>query len=128
MNEEDIKNKFVDYLDMTFRKIFYRNIMKKLGYTIDNQFYEENDKLFSSMVQEFTVYTKETFSETYDTMKIFLDKIFDENCSKETMSEITTALKKHINLEQFIQLSLFPLPPMRVLPNASYTNLHWDYV
>lgn len=104
-----IKNKLVDYLQITFGKPFYTNIMKKLNYNIDNGFYKENNTLFISIVQEFIKYTKETLLETYETMKIFLTKIFDDYCSIETMNEIITSLKKHIDLK-----NLFMEPCMEI--------------
>jgi hypothetical protein len=103
MNEDTIRARFADYLKMTFERMFYRNIIKKLGYDVNDNFYKENEKLLSSMTQDFIIYTKETLSETYETMKIFLDKIFSNNCSKETTNEIITALKKHINLKNLFK-------------------------
>lgn len=105
MNENIIKNKFNDYLKMTFQKTFYKNIIKKLEYTIDDIFYKENEKLFISIINDFISYTSDTLSETYETMKIFLKKLFDTNCSEEITNEIINALKKHINLKNLFQES-----------------------
>jgi len=99
MNAKMIKNKFTDYLRFTFDKTFYQNMIKKLSYNIGHNFYVQNEKLLDAMSQEFMTYTKETLTETYDTMKIFLDKIFDHECSEETLYDIITALKKHIDLK-----------------------------
>lgn len=103
MNEKIIKNKFVDYLRHTFEKLFYKNMIKKLYYDIDDTFYEENNELFNAIIREFIYYTKNTLSETYETMKIFLHKIFDHKCSSEMLNEITTALKKHIDLKSLFK-------------------------
>jgi len=101
--EQLVKNKMVDFFHSNFRKIFYQNIMKKLSYDVGDDFYKENDKLFQSMAQEFVLYTKETLTDTYDTMKIFLDKIFNPDCSDTMLDEIFSALKKHIDLETLFE-------------------------
>ncbi len=103
MDEKNIKNKFVNYLRYTFEKVFYQNIIKKLYYDIDDNFYEENNELFDTMIREFIVYTKDTLSETYETMKIFLYKIFDQECSTEMLDDIMYALKKHIDLKSLFK-------------------------
>jgi hypothetical protein len=103
MNEKNIKNKFVEYLRYTFEKVFYQNMIKKLCYEIDDIFYKENDELFNSIALEFIVYTKDTLSETYETMKIFLYKIFGQECSTEMLDDIMLALKKHIDLKSLFK-------------------------
>lgn len=99
MDTNETKNKFTDYLRSTFGKTFYQKMMKKLMYHVDDNFYLDNEKLFETMVDEFIKYTNETLTETYETMKLFLEKIFSKNCTNECTFEIINALKKHIDLE-----------------------------
>ena len=99
MNDKILKLKFINYLRSTFDKTFYDDIIKKLEYNINDKFYEKHNELFLSIIQEFITYTNETLTETYETMKIFLDKIFSPYCSQETINEIMIALKQHIDLK-----------------------------
>ncbi len=99
MDESIIKLKFINYLKSNFDKNFYKNILKKLNYLMDKNFYSKNDKFFSSIIHEFVSYTKETLTETYETMTLFSVRIFDTNCSRKTTNEIIDSIKKHINLD-----------------------------
>lgn len=103
LDEEIIKFKLINYLDTTFKKTFYENIMKKLGYDNSDNFYIQHENIFIHMAQDFIKYTRQTLTETYETMKIFLDKIFNPQCSKETVDDIITALKKHIDLKNLFK-------------------------
>ena len=97
--EQLIKTKMVEYFRSTFRKTFYENIMKKLSYDVGKNFYKNNNELFQTMTLEFITYTRETLTDTYDTMKIFLEIIFSNECSDQMLNEITSALEKHIDLK-----------------------------
>jgi len=103
MDAVSIKYKFVMHLQFIFEKAFYQNIIKKLTYNIDSNFYIAHNNLFLIMAQEFVKYTKEMLSETYETMKIFLEKIFSPNCSEGTIFEIMAALEKHIDLKNLFK-------------------------
>ncbi|XWV26218.1 putative orfan [Tupanvirus soda lake] len=103
ITQESVEHKFKEYLRITFKKMFYVNIIKKLEYDISNNFYEKHEKLFAQMAQEFIIYTKEFLAETYETMKIFLDKIFEPHCSKEMQNDIITALNEHIDLKALFE-------------------------
>ena len=98
-----IKNKFVEYLDSTFKKKFYVKILKKLSYDVNQQFYKQNDKYFTVIIEEFISHTNDILNDTYKTMSIFLDKIFNPKCSSETVDEIIYSLKKHINLKNIFE-------------------------
>lgn len=103
INEVVLKNKFIKYLESTFNKTFYIGIMKKLSYDVNHNFYQQHDELFASMIDEFINYTNCILYDTYETMKIFLDKIFSPKCSDETTNEIMSALEKHIDLQNLFK-------------------------
>lgn len=98
LEEKNVKNEFINYLRLTFEKFFYRTTMKKMSYNMEDNFFWKHDDVFVIMMKEFIEYTEETISETYKSMKIFLDTIFDDKCSEEMLQEIIAALKKHIDL------------------------------
>ena len=93
----------MNYVRSTFKKTFYDNIMKKLSYEITKDFYDKHNELFERIAQEFIIYTKETLAETYETMKIFLNKIFEPNCSNETCNDIILALQEHIDIKKLFE-------------------------
>ncbi|XWV24968.1 putative ORFan [Tupanvirus deep ocean] len=103
ISQESVKNKFIEYLRITFKKTFYVNIIKKLEYDVSDNFYEKYNNLFTQMAQEFITYTKEFLAETYETMKIFLDKIFEPQCSEEMQNDIINALNEHIDLKALFE-------------------------
>lgn len=99
MEKEHVKNELFDYLSFTFKKRFYENIMKKLSYDVKNDFFKKNELLFENIINDFICYTRETLTETHNTMKIFLVKIFDTKCSNQVLNDITNSLKIHIDLD-----------------------------
>ena len=112
IDETIIKDNFVNYLQVIFKKSFYTTVIKKLSYDIDKKFFIEHNDFFVSLVHDFCEYTKKTLYDTYQTMKIFLDKIFLTKCSTETVNEIIKSLQKHINLkilfmEPCVELEIF---------------------
>jgi len=98
-----IKEKFENYLRTTFKKPFYVKLMKKLRYNIKNNFYEENNQFFLNIAQDFLNYTEKYLSETYETMNMFLEKIFDQKCSNKTIEDIVETFNKHINLSNLFE-------------------------
>lgn len=112
MNALDIKNNFIKYLESIFSKNFYQKLIKKLSYDVDNNFYKKHNDLFKKMTQEFISHTNDTLHETYETMKIFLDKIFNPQCSVETINEIISTLKNNMDLkilfeEKSMEISIY---------------------
>ena len=100
-----IKIKLISYLKLTFQKSFYATIMRKMSYEINDQFYQANDSIFNEICHLFIEYTNNTLLETYDTMKMFLDNIFNITCSDRLISEINIALQRHINLQNLFKES-----------------------
>jgi hypothetical protein len=112
MDEVDVKNRFINYLDLTFSNDFYNSIIRKLPYSIDNDFYEKHDKIFTHMSKKFVKYTYITLIKTRQKMETLLRKIFDSKCSHETISEIVMFLKKNVNIkklfvEQCIEIDIY---------------------
>lgn len=99
MNETIIKNKFVSYLRTTFNKIFYGNITKKIGIQFNDKFFMKYDPTFTLMINEFVNYSKDVLKETFETMKLFLEKIFSKDCTTQTINDIIKSLEKHIDLK-----------------------------
>ena len=98
MDTAKIKLKFIDYLKNTFQKNFYENIMKKISYNIGSVFYTKNDQRFVNIIDQFILYTQQTLDETHESMTIFLEKIFNKNCTPHILNEIISSLEKHIDL------------------------------
>lgn len=103
MDVDVIAFQTIEYLKQIFSKTFYESTLRKLSYRLDDNFYEHNYSLFFNTVKEFINYTEETLSETYDTMKIFLDAIFSYNCTDEMVAEIKTSLGKYIDLKSLFK-------------------------
>ena len=99
MSPQDLTIEFVSYLRAILRKEFYLRTMKKLGYKIDDDFYERNMDIFREISEEFVSYTKEILLETMDTLKLFLLKIFHPDTKPDTLIEIKDSLEKYFDLE-----------------------------
>jgi len=98
-----ISGKFITYLQTTFKNSFYMQIVKKLNYDIDDVFYIKYDQLIKKIIKDFVRHTISTLHDTYDTMIIFLGKIFDHQCSDRMIHQIIVALKKYIDLDSLFK-------------------------
>ncbi|AYV85392.1 MAG: putative ORFan [Satyrvirus sp.] len=94
---------FVEYLKLTFKKSFYQISIKKLSYNIGDNFFEKNQKSFISIIEDFLKYTSVTLSDTYSTMKIFLDKIFNMDCPMNEIVGIKSVLDKYFDVEKILK-------------------------
>ena len=100
-----IKKHFCDYLRTSFSKPFYEELITKLDYDITENFYVENNQFFLNMTQNFLEYTHQCLSETNESMDIFLEEIFNSDCSRETIDNILECLKQHIDLDNIFEES-----------------------
>lgn len=91
------------YITNTFKKSFYQNTMKKLGYIIDDSFFDKHKKIIDEMVDDFVSYTNQELRETYQTMRLFLVNIFNNNSSREMILDIMKSLEKHIDLRDLFK-------------------------
>lgn len=98
LSEIVIFNKLVKYLEQLFKKKFYQDITKKLGYRLDKSFFAKNNEILQSIIEDFLAYTNETLMEIYQIMIMFLEKIFSKECQNETVQEIINTLEKYIDL------------------------------
>lgn len=96
---EEIENKFIDYLKLTFSKKFYKLTTKKLSYEIDDEFFIINKLLFSRIIDEFVLSIESILGEIYSTIKMFLDQVFNPDCSLDVIKIILNSLEKHINVD-----------------------------
>lgn len=96
-----VKNAFIKYLDKIFNKPFYLSTMRKLSYRVDIDFYKKHNIMLESIIIEYIHYTESILSETYDTMKLFLEIIFSD-CSADSVASIHECLEKHIDLADLI--------------------------
>lgn len=102
IEETDVKNKFVNYLNLIFKDKFYETIIKKLPYRIDEIFYKKNDSTFVYISKKFVKYTFSSLIIPHQEIKIFLQKTFDQQCSSETMKEIILIIKNSVNIKKLL--------------------------
>lgn len=102
-NVEIIKKIFCDYLKTSFSKPFYEELIAKLGYSIQEKFYTDNDQFFLNVTKNFLDYTNKYLSETIETMDIFLGEIFSPECASETVEDIITCLNQNIDLDNLFK-------------------------
>lgn len=110
LDKSSINKKFKIHVTKMLKMPFYNKFLTNDKKSISNDsLYDTNMQLFTESIDDFITYTKITLTETYDTMKIFIDKIFDNNSSTNTIDEIILALNRHIDIDSLFNESCLEL-------------------
>lgn len=92
----DIKNKFVQFLTCLSKQKFYKTVFRKLGSDFKKLIQDKN--CINQICDEYKTYVCENVDEVRNTMNLFLDKIFDNSCSCNSVKKIYLSLVDNIDL------------------------------
>lgn len=122
MVQSIIKNKFIEHLKTTFQRDFYKNISKKWNIDIGSNFYLYNDTTINRIVNDYIDYSNKILNEPYNTMKNFLQILFDKNNGNEKLKKLIMAsFEKNINLSSLFHENCLEIDIY------SEQKLHEDY-
>lgn len=99
---EIIEETLISHLKQIFSQPFYLNIFDKLGYNCDSHFYEENRAVITEIINEYLDYTNTELTETYTTMKYFIDMVFDSDSDPSKIQEIIATLENLIDVHELL--------------------------
>ena len=106
LNKHAIKREFIKYIKNVFSSTFYIDLMAKMTIDIsNNNFYEKNDKIFTTIINDFIFYTNNYLTGMCNNMIMYLDKIFDTECTQDSVYEIMKILTKQFDLSIILRES-----------------------
>lgn len=105
-NKYFVQEQFWKHLKKIFNGNFYQDLINKLEYKIEENFQSCHNAEINEMIDEFMSYTESTIMETYLTIKIFLDTVFDDRSDdSDAENKIMASLQNIIDLENLFSES-----------------------